>query len=147
MMAELNIKNASVLANMLGINPQVFYDINSGKCGISQNVVDKIVDKFPTVSRDWLLTGMGDVIISGDAGAVSQSQGVVTVTGKSGNINNGLTQEMQIKLLDEIKAQRMVTERAQVALERNQAHLTASQSEVKTCQEQITTLLELLKKE
>lgn len=37
------------------------YQIKKGNNGISRNLADKIVNKFPEISLSWLLTGEGDM--------------------------------------------------------------------------------------
>ncbi len=38
------------------------YQIKAGQHGISQALAQRIVDKFPTISKAWLLTGEGDML-------------------------------------------------------------------------------------
>lgn len=54
--------NARQLSIALGMNtPQAFYDIRSGKCGISKALAGRIQEKFPNVNTDYLLTGKGNI--------------------------------------------------------------------------------------
>ena len=56
-------KSLKALARDLGINPQVFYDIMSGKTlRISARVADKIFLAFPDVNKDWVLNGEGEML-------------------------------------------------------------------------------------
>lgn len=51
------------LSIALGFNsPQIFYDIKSGKCGISKKLAEKIQEKFVDVNTAWLLTGEGEML-------------------------------------------------------------------------------------
>ena len=75
--------NARQLSIALGMNtPQAFYDIRSGKCGISKALAGKIQEKFPNVNTDYLLTGKGNIsgTVNGDntTGVVIQGQNSLT---------------------------------------------------------------------
>lgn len=48
------------LAQKIGIKgPQIFYDIKSGKCGISFRLASSINKAFPEIRLDWILSGDG----------------------------------------------------------------------------------------
>ena len=44
---------------------EALYQIKRGNNGISANLVDRIVAKFPEVNRVWLLTGYGSMFSDG----------------------------------------------------------------------------------
>jgi len=57
--------------NALGIaigesNGAKFNHIISGRNGISENLASKICDKYPEISYDWLLNGVGLMITKGE---------------------------------------------------------------------------------
>lgn len=57
--------SANKLSKLLGMrSPQIFYDIKSGKCGISKDLVKRIQEKFCNINAGWLLTGEGSMILS-----------------------------------------------------------------------------------
>lgn len=56
-------RNMKALAQLLGQNPQVLYDLKSGKTKeISGRLANKIFLVFPDVSHSWLLNGEGEMI-------------------------------------------------------------------------------------
>lgn len=58
-------KSARALSIELGLkNPQVFYDIKAGKCGISKDLALKLQDKY-FINAAWLLTGDGEMLKEG----------------------------------------------------------------------------------
>lgn len=72
LLCALNFKSARAFARNLGINPQIFYDINARKCGISRELARTILEAYPSVNPEWLLYGDGEMLkeraanISGD---------------------------------------------------------------------------------
>lgn len=49
------LRSYRALAEFLGINRQIFYDIKAEKCGISRELTRIILDKFPNIPPSWLL--------------------------------------------------------------------------------------------
>lgn len=50
------------LAAAIGIkSPQTFYDIKSGKHGISKDLAEKIKSKYLNINISWLLSGEGEM--------------------------------------------------------------------------------------
>lgn len=92
--------SARKLSILLGLNnPQIFYDIKSGKCGISTNLANRIQEKFPEISKSWLLTGEGEMLI----GNITQSNnGVANVIGDN-HINNNLSDELSLLIKNQIE--------------------------------------------
>ena len=64
-LAEYFNITVSELAQKAGYErAQSFYDVISGKTkNISPKMADKIVATFPEISKDWLLTGNGSMLI------------------------------------------------------------------------------------
>lgn len=79
----LNYRSVRAFAVSLDVNPQIFYDIKAGKCGISRDLSRVILEKYSSINPEWLLFGEGEMLktsttISGD----------ITVNG-NGNTNIG----------------------------------------------------------
>lgn len=92
-------------ALLVGLQPQNLYDIINGKTkGISDNVADKIISKYPEINRVWLITGEGDAKVD-QSGTGNISQYRVT----NSPVNPTATVEA---FLSELGAQRRVTEKA-----------------------------------
>lgn len=67
--AILNYKriSATQLAREIGLSsPQIFYDIKSGKCGISKRLANLILNTYPEISVDWLLQEDGEMKVKID---------------------------------------------------------------------------------
>ena len=84
---------------------------------LSINTIEKILNFYTDLSRDWLLTGRGEMIKSGDIiqdspTAIAENHST-TVTGYKNTVNSDPT---IAKLIDELAAQRRLTESAQEAL-------------------------------
>lgn len=59
---DLGISYAG-MSKKLGLkSPQAFYDIKSGKCGISKDLAKKIQEIF-LINATWLLTGEGEMFV------------------------------------------------------------------------------------
>lgn len=48
------LESLQQLAEEIGANKQNMYDITKGKCGISKNMKERILDRYPNISKDWL---------------------------------------------------------------------------------------------
>ncbi len=120
--------NAKAFSERLGYDrPQIMYDIQRGKTKrISEELANKIVSVFPEISKSWLLADEGEMIrpsISQNATGNNNMQ----VAGDGNNVN--VTTK---SLLDELVAQRKMTELAQ--------------SQVSKSQEQIDRLLAIIER-
>lgn len=57
--------SANALSKEIGLkNPQIFYDIKAGKCGISKDLASKIKERFFNFDFTWILTGSGNMLES-----------------------------------------------------------------------------------
>lgn len=57
--------SANALSKEIGLkNPQIFYDIKAGKCGISKDLATKIKARFFNFDLTWILTGAGNMLES-----------------------------------------------------------------------------------
>lgn len=120
------------------------------KCGLSNGYMDKLRNcpsqeklesiylTFPDLNRVWLLTGEGEMLSPQD-GYVSNVKGDGNV-GISGNSNHVEVPAIISKALDEISAQRMLTQKAQDQLDK-------AYEQVSKAQEQIDRLISLLEKQ
>ena len=49
-------------ASEIGVNTQTLNNYTTGKRSVSYDVVDKILAKFPSISAEWLLRGIGNML-------------------------------------------------------------------------------------
>jgi hypothetical protein len=80
----------------------------------SRDKIESIIAKFPQLSVEWLLNGEGEMLRAGYTQNVTESEnftqtGNVTVHGDSAAL---------LKVLDELSAQRKLTEKAQEQIDR-----------------------------
>jgi hypothetical protein len=80
----------------------------------SRDKIESIIAKFPQLSIEWLLNGEGEMLRAGYTQNVTESEnftqtGNVTVHGDSAAL---------LKVLDELSAQRKLTEKAQEQIDR-----------------------------
>ena len=57
----LGLSYAEIAQELGKKNGQSFYDILSGRHGISQDLATSIVERWPEISREWLLFGDGEL--------------------------------------------------------------------------------------
>ncbi len=74
---------------------QIFSDIKKNSCGISDSLAKRIVDYSPNISYEWLKTGNGNMVISGDCNNVSK---VGDNNNNSGNITT--VDDRLVKLIE-----------------------------------------------
>lgn len=71
---------APTFASSIGVNYQRILDIQIGKTkSISSNLASHIVDKYPEIDLNWLLTGEGSMFKSGGDGVATTADGDVTL--------------------------------------------------------------------
>lgn len=76
--------NAAQFLVKIGEHPTTVQDIKNGKTKrITERLADKIISKYPEISRQWLMLGTGDMIVSSDGGNVAK---VGDNNNNSGNI-------------------------------------------------------------
>jgi SOS-response transcriptional repressor LexA len=61
---EFNLKNQSNVAEFLGYNASYLSDLLNGRYNISEDIADKITDKISVISKEWILTGEGEMLRS-----------------------------------------------------------------------------------
>lgn len=115
---KLSGLNFKKLAESIGLNTvQTLYDIKSGKHGISKDVAEKIKAKYLNVNLTWLLTGEGEMLLP----AINQDvtgDNNTSVAGNGNHVNSTPT-----SLIEEIAAQRKLTEAAQEHLSKAQEQM------------------------
>lgn len=79
----LNFRSVRAFAVSLDVNPQIFYDIKAGKCGISRDLSRVILEKYSSINPEWLLYGEGEMLKTS-----TTFSGDITVNG-NGNTNIG----------------------------------------------------------
>lgn len=112
--SELNVKQFSERLGMK--RGQAIYDIMSGKTKrVSEKLASQIISEFPEISKAWLLTGEGEMLKNNSAVAENHSISIAGEEIKENNIQVN-TDETIAKLIDEVAAQRKLTE---IALKQN----------------------------
>lgn len=112
--SELNVKQFSERLGMR--RGQAIYDIMSGKTKrVSEKLANQIISEFPEISKAWLLTGEGEMLKNNSAVADNHSISIAGEEIKENNIHVN-TDETIAKLIDEVAAQRRLTE---IALKQN----------------------------
>ncbi|MBQ3712112.1 MAG: hypothetical protein II891_06930 [Bacteroidales bacterium] len=85
MVRALGYKSVRSFASQLGINPQVFYDLASGKVKrLNPQISTRIKTMHPEVSVGWLITGEGSMF----EGNSAQNNGSGLVINGNNNINS-----------------------------------------------------------
>ena len=79
----LNFRSVRAFAVSLDVNPQIFYDIKAGKCGISRDLSRVILERYSSINPEWLLYSEGEMLKT-----TPTFSGDITVTG-NGNTNIG----------------------------------------------------------
>ena len=72
----LNFRSVRAFAVSLDVNPQIFYDIKAGKCGISRDLSRVILEMYSSINPEWLLYGEGEMLKT-----TTTISGEITVTG------------------------------------------------------------------
>lgn len=144
-------KNCSALAKEIGVSKQMFYDIQKGKTkSISYELADRISKTYPEISKDFLQSGQGNMLLQQHASTASGS--INQINGHNNNINSNNIGNVPTATYrtdgapDEIKAitNALITSQAQtnMLIER----LAIAQNQLLTAQANISELIELLKK-
>lgn len=85
-------KSKSDLANQLGISPAVISHISSGRNKVALDVVQKILEHYPSISSNWLLMGVGEMYESGNsAKQLIMHQELQKLQKELAEVNNRLT--------------------------------------------------------
>jgi transcriptional regulator with XRE-family HTH domain len=118
--------------------------INSLRKSPSATKLQMILGTYPELNQHWLLTGEGEML-------VPQGGNLATVVGDgtavAGNSNHVEVPTIISKALDEIAAQRMITQTSQQQISKSQEQLDKAFAQVAIAQEQINRLITLLEKQ
>ena len=97
-------------ATEIGMKSQTLNTYTSGKRGVSYEVVDKILAKFPSISAEWLMRGIGNMLdgcgcTSPDDPSLYGKTPSAPIDGVSTEVqrthNGGTTEAERIKFLEE----------------------------------------------
>ena len=89
--------------------------MTNGKRQVNQQTVDSILSHFPEINEQWLRTGKGEMLKNASAVAENHSISIAGEEVRENNIRVN-TDETIAKLIDEVSAQRKLTE---IALKQN----------------------------
>ena len=64
LIVNLTIKNQADFAANIGIAKSQFSEVLSGKRKITENLVNKIHNSYPSLNKNWLSTGEGEMLTS-----------------------------------------------------------------------------------
>jgi hypothetical protein len=116
MLLDYSSLNIPKFANLVGFKtPQAVRELLNGRTKtLSDAAKMKLLVAFPQVDETWLMTGEGEMLRAGYTQNVTESEnftqtGNVTVHGDSAAL---------LKVLDELSAQRKLTEKAQEQIDR-----------------------------
>lgn len=66
----------NAIAKEAGLSPQKFYDIMSGRSGITEIFAHKVCNRFRDISLSWLMTGRGNMLDDSLKRAASEELGL-----------------------------------------------------------------------
>lgn len=66
----------NAIAKETGLSPQKFYDIMSGRSGITEIFAHKVCNRFRDISLSWLMTGRGNMLDDSLKRAASEELGL-----------------------------------------------------------------------
>ena len=76
--------NANLLSQKIGLPKYRLYDITQGRTkAISYEIADKVTSSFTTISRDWLLTGKGSMLVGDGVSTPDPEQSPAPLTPKT----------------------------------------------------------------
>lgn len=114
---QRKIYSQTDFANEVGIGVVQLSEMVSGKRKMSEYYINKILTRFPEINKKWLIAGEGDMMknieSSQDNSPVLADNHSTAVNGYQNMVNSDST---IAKLIEELAAQRRLTESAQEAL-------------------------------
>lgn len=114
---QRKIHSQADFANEVGIGVVQLSEMVSGKRKVSEYYINKILARFPEINKEWVVAGEGnmfnDTAFSQDSSPVLADNHSTAVNGYQNIVNSDPT---IAKLIDELAAQRRLTESAQEAL-------------------------------
>lgn len=118
---EMSELSASAFAKKIGVKtPQAIYDLLSGKTKtLSSDILVKVTSCYPMLSVEWLMTGVGDML-KPNVQQNSNGDYSPNVYGDKNNVN-GVADFS--RFIDELAAQRRISERTLDLLEKKDAQI------------------------
>lgn len=99
------LESLQQLAEEIGANKQNMYDITKGKCGISKNMKERILDRYPNISKDWL-DDLSDVMMINSPSitthATGNSKASVNINSNNSGDKNPQTASSDSELIEKI---------------------------------------------
>jgi transcriptional regulator with XRE-family HTH domain len=80
------------VAEMFDVSRQYINGIITGKDSMGMNLVRKLLDKFPDLNADWLLTGRGEMLIKDDSRKDYQNNKLDTIMQRLSMVEEKLSQ-------------------------------------------------------
>ena len=112
---QRKLRSDAECAMILGIDKGDLSRILAGKRPATQRFVGIFTTRFPGINKEWILTGEGEMLKNHSAVADNHSISIAGEEIKENNIQVN-TDETIAKLIDEVAAQRKLTE---IALKQN----------------------------
>lgn len=99
------LESLQQLAEEIGANKQNMYDITKGKCGISKNMKERSLDRYPNISKDWL-DDLSDVMMINSPSitthATGNSKASVNINSNNSGDKNPQTASSDSELVENI---------------------------------------------
>lgn len=112
---QRKVHSQADFANEAQIGTVQLSEIVSGKRRVSEYYINKILTRFPEINEEWLRTGEGEMLKIASAVAENHSISIAGDDVRENNIHMN-SDETIAKLIDEVSAQRRLTE---IALQQN----------------------------
>lgn len=97
--------NQANFCKEIGVSQSFVFDIKTGKTTrITEKNADKIIDRFPSISKLWLLTGEGSMLKSDNStqkGNVGDNSGIIVQHGDHSTYNNNPNLEYVVRAQQE----------------------------------------------
>ena len=100
-------------SRQVGISRSELSQMLSGKRKVSKQCLNGLFTLFPELNESWLIEGKGEILKSQETPATIADNHSTAVSGYQNTVNSDLTLS---RLIDELAAQRRLTEAAQEAL-------------------------------
>lgn len=81
------VESQRELSKLLGYNESCFSQMLNGKKAISKKFIEKLTSEYTTLSKDWLLTGEGEMI-KGKTSQFSKGDNTIQVSGNNVDMRN-----------------------------------------------------------
>ena len=131
----------TALADKIGVKVYKLNDISRGQTKrIPSDVLAGINKEFPTISKQWLLTGEGDMLI-GDTNVTNNG----TSQQVAQNVRGHVTQSVTSDLTSTITELTDIIKQSQELASKEQSQTTALIQQLANSQQQISELIQLLK--